>query len=384
MKRIYIVLLVTLLGCTTAKSQQIEGVKPEVLRIADSLTGISMHNTDGWAGIPKEWTLQEKLKQIATNDELVALENYHHNAAVRAFAFKVLVDRGDIRFKEILYNSLTDTARFQIRRADILSMESVASHIVDELCNHRIYMSKDDSIYYDTLLRNNPELVEQKSPQYYSFINGKKMNNFRRIFTIQDSLTLDSMLIFTPGTYSIYHKYEILDNLPISEKYYNRLLEMYTKEDNATVLSALCHYRTDEVKEFVIKALSQYPDFFKSDGHLNHDVYPLVLEAIEATAIWPDPNFLPLLFEIQKLSYDDCLINYWIYQRVYTSFINYDNDETYSAIENSLTETVVHERFHSDFFINARKNILKEAFDENPNPRYLPLVEKYCDSKSKE
>ena len=384
MKRIYIVLLVTLLGCTTAKSQQIEGVKPEVLRIADSLTGISMYNTDGWAGIPKEWTLQEKLKQIATNDELVALENYHHNAAVRAFVFKVLVDRGDIRFKEILYNSLTDTARFEIRRADILSMESVASHIVDELCNHRIYMSKRDSIYYDTLLRNNPELVEQKSPQYYSFINGKKMNNFRRIFTIQDSLTLDSVLIFTPGTYSIYHKYEILDNLPISEKYYNRLLEMYTKEDNATVLSALCHYRTDEVKEFVIKALSQYPDFFKSDGHLNHDVYPLVLEAIEATAIWPDPDFLPLLFEIQKLSYDGSLINYWIYQRVYTSFINYDNDETYSAIENSLTETVVHERFHSDFFINARKNILKEAFDENPNPRYLPLVEKYCDSKSKE
>ena len=378
MKRIYILILATLFGCTVAKSQQIEGVKPEVLRIADSLTGISMHNTDGWAGIPKEWTLQEKLKQIATNDELVALENCHHNAAVRAFTFKVLVDRGDIRFKEILYNSLNDTARFEIRRADILSMESVASHIVDELCNHRIYMSKDDSIYYDTLLRNNPELVEQKSPQYYSFINGKKMNNFRRIFTIQDSLTLDSMLIFTPGTYSIYHKYEILDNLPISEKYYNRLFEMYTKEDNATVLSALCHYRTDEVKEFVIKALSQYPDFFKSDGHLNHDVYPLVLEAIEATAIWPDPDFLPLLFEIQKLSYDGSLINYWIYQRVYTSFINYDNDETYSAIENSLTETVVHEHFPSDYFINDRKKILKEAFDENPIPRYLPLVEKYC------
>ena len=107
MKRIYILILATLFGFTVAKSQQIEGVKPEVLRIADSLTGISMHNTNGWAGIPKEWTLQEKLKQIATNDELVALENYHHNAAVRAFTFKVLVDRGDIRFKEILYNVFT-------------------------------------------------------------------------------------------------------------------------------------------------------------------------------------------------------------------------------------------------------------------------------------
>ena len=141
MKRIYILILATLLGCTVAKSQQIEGVKPEVLRIADSLTGISMHNTNGWAGIPKEWTLQEKLKQIATNDELVALENYHNNAAVRAFAFKVLVDRGDIRFKEILYNSLTDTARFQIRHADILSMESVASYIVDYYCPLKL-MSK--------------------------------------------------------------------------------------------------------------------------------------------------------------------------------------------------------------------------------------------------
>ena len=277
MKRIYIVLLVTLLGCTTAKSQQIEGVKPEVLRIADSLTGISESSTNGWAGVPKEWMLQEKLKQIATNDELVALENYHHNAAVRAFAFKVLVDRGDIRFKEILYNSLTDTARFQIRHADIVCPQSVASYIVDELCNPGGYMSKRDSIYYDTLLRNNPELVEQKSPQYYRFINGKKMSDFRRIFSIQDSLTLDSVLIFTPGIYGIYHRIEILDNLPISEKYYTRLLEMYTNENNATVLSALCHYRTNEVKEFVIKALSRYPDFFKSNGDFNYDVFPFVL-----------------------------------------------------------------------------------------------------------
>ena len=46
MQRIYILILATLFGCTVAKSQQIEGVKPEVLRIADSLTGISMHNTD--------------------------------------------------------------------------------------------------------------------------------------------------------------------------------------------------------------------------------------------------------------------------------------------------------------------------------------------------
>ena len=97
MQRIYILILATLFGCTVAKSQQIEGVKPEVLRIADSLTGISMHNTDGWAGIPKEWTLQEKLKQIATNDELVALENYDfYTIDVSGFQRKINIKNGEV------------------------------------------------------------------------------------------------------------------------------------------------------------------------------------------------------------------------------------------------------------------------------------------------
>ncbi len=381
MKRIYIVLLVTLLGCTTAKSQQIEGVKPEVLRIADSLTGISMYNTDGWAGIPKEWTLQEKLKQITTNDEFVVLAKTHHNAAVRAFAFQELLMRGDTRHKDILYNSLTDTATFQLTSSSVIvPYQSVADYNVTILTLPVFYMSDRDSIHYDSLFRSNPELIETKPNLYYNFINTPKMSDYRLNFSIQDSITLDSVLLYTPYINSVGYKFAVLNKLPLDDKYYNRLYEMYTQEGYIYALPALCRYRKDELKPFVKNYLQSYPYVnCTSDSVLfKHEMYTKLYVGLLSVKAWPDPDFIPILTDIINFDYGDWLTEFPIFGNIYSSLIAYDDEYTYRLIEKSLNQE------NTNCSLNYRKTALKEACEKNSNPRYLPLVEKYCDSKSKE
>ena len=381
MKRIYIVLLVTLLGCTTAKSQQIEGVKPEVLRIADSLTGIFDPSDNRWCNVPEEILIQETFKQITTNDEFVVLANTHPNAAVRAFAFQELLMRGDTRHKDILYNSLTDTATFQLTSSSVIvPYQSVADYNVTILTLPVFYMSDRDSIHYDSLFRSNPELIETKPNLYYNFINTPKMSDYRLNFSIQDSITLDSVLLYTPYINSVGYKFAVLNKLPLDDKYYNRLYEMYTQEGYIYALPALCRYRKDELKPFVKNYLQSYPYVnCTSDSVLfKHEMYTKLYVGLLSVKAWPDPDFIPILTDIINFDYGDWLTEFPIFGNIYSSLIAYDDEYTYRLIEKSLNQE------NTNCSLNYRKTALKEACEKNSNPRYLPLVEKYCDSKSKE
>ncbi len=381
MKRIYILILATLFGSIVAKSQQIEGVKPEVLRIADSLTGIFAPSDNRWCNVPEEILIQETFKQITTNDEFVVLANTHPNAAVRAFAFQELLMRGDTRYKDILYNSLTDTATFQLTSSSVIvPYQSVADYNVTILTLPIFYMSDRDSIHYDSLFRSNPELIETKPNLYYNFINTPKMSDYRRNFSIQDSITLDSVLLYTPYINSVGYKFAVLNKLTHDDTYYNRLYEMYTQEGYIYALPALCRYRKDELKPFVKNYLQSYPYVnCTSDSVLfKHEMYTKLYVGLLSVKAWPDPDFIPILTDIINFDYGDWLTEFPIFGNIYSSLIAYDDEYTYRLIEKSLNQE------NTNCSLNYRKTALKEAFDENPNPRYLPLVEKYCDSKSKE
>ena len=105
----------------------------KVVAIADSLTRVSLYDNNGWGGTPKAWTLQEHLNKVATNDDLVALARSHRNGAARATAFRLLVARGDSRYRDILYSSLQDTACFRVQSFDVIYPSNVASYMVDVL-----------------------------------------------------------------------------------------------------------------------------------------------------------------------------------------------------------------------------------------------------------
>ena len=206
------------------------------------------------------------------------------------------------------------------------------------------------------------------------------MSDYRRNFSIQDSITLDSVLLYTPYINSVGYKFAVLNKLPLDDKYYNRLYEMYIQEGYIYALPVLCRYRKDELKPFVKNYLQSYPYVnCTSDSVLfKHEMYTKLYVGLLSVKAWPDPDFIPILTDIINFDYGDWLTEFPIFGNIYSSLIAYDDEYTYRLIEKSLNQE------NTNCSLNYRKTALKEACEKNSNPRYLPLVEKYCDSKSKE
>ena len=340
----------------------------ESVLIADSLTSVSLYDNNGWGGTPKAWTLQERLNGVASNDDLVALSRNHRNGAARAVAFRLLVARGDSRYRDILYTSLRDTTSFRERSFDVIYTSNFANYMVDALTYHWGFQSISDSIYLDSLLRSHPELMKTHSHLYETLVKSPTVTDFHRIFTAEDSITLDSVIFFTPNLQHIDRLRTILKNLPAEERYYKRLHQLYYEEGYAEALPSLCHYRREANKAAVIECLLEY-----SKGLDKEDVIEgpegRTNQGLEAVAIWPDPAFLPALrkvrnYEVKRKHYD-----YWRICLFYLALMAYDDENSYNFIDETLRMTGSNEttqHYHLEYF--------REAYDMSHRSRYEPLL----------
>lgn len=369
MKRIYILILVTLFGCTTAKSQRVE-----VVKLADSLRWLSRQTVSYKGMRPSFLYYEKKLRELATNDELIYLAQKHRNAAVRAFCFQELVIRGDVRYKDVLHSLLNDNKRFSLEYFDSSGIvDNVANYMINVLIYKVGYMSEHDSIYFDSIFQDT-KMIKKYPYTYNNYINTPKISDFRRIFSIQDSLILDSILFFTPNTTHINHLIKVIDNYPLTEDNYKRLYELLNKEKFHKALPALCRYRKDETKPIVNK---YFKDIYIRKG--NHGGRTDI--GLKAISFWPDKDFIPALIRVRDYEVSREFYNYQRIKLLYLAFMAYDDELSYQLIDETLN-MAKEAKVTSTYYWH--KIHFKEAFDENPNPRYLPLVEKYCDSKSKE
>ena len=364
-KRIFVCIVI--LNLVTAALAQ----NANAILIADSLTSVSLYDNNGWGGTPKAWTLQEHLNGVATNDDLVALARKHRNGAARAVAFRLLVARGDSRYRDILYTSLRDTTRFHEWSCDILFTSNVANYMVDALTYHWGFQSLSDSIYLDSLFRSQPKLMKTHPHLYETFVKSPTVTDFRRIFSQKDSITLDSVIFFTPNLQHIDRLRSLLKNLPAKECYYNRLHQLYYEEGCAEALPSLCHYRREADKAAVIECLLEY-----SKGLDKEDVIEgpegRTIQGLEAVAIWPDPAFLPALrkvrnYEVKRKHYD-----YWRICLFYLALMAYDDENSYNFIDETLRMTDKNKTTRHYHLENFRK-----AYDMYPRSRYESLIKKY-------
>ena len=107
-------------------------------------------------------------------------------------------------------------------------------------------------------------------------------------------------------------------------------------------------------------------------------MYTKLYVGLLSVKAWPDSDFIPILTDIINFDYGDWINKLSTLRNIYSALITYDDEYTYRLIEKSLNQE------NTNCSLNYRKTALKEACEKNSNPRYLPLVEKYCDSKSKE
>ena len=343
----------------------------QTVLIADSLTSVSLGDSNGWGGVPMAWTLQEHLDSVSSNDDLVALARGHRNGAARAVAFRLLVARGDSRFRDIIYSSLRDTTSFYEQSCDVIYTSNVANYMVDVLTQHWDFRSLSDSIYLDSLFHSNPELMKTSSRLYETFVKEPTVTDFRRIFTQKDSVTLDSVLFFTPHLQHIDRLYSILKNLPAEERYYDRLHQLYYDEGCADALPNLCRYRREADKATVIECLLEYSKGLDKE-HVRNGSEGRTNEGLEAVATWPDPAFLPALrkvrdYEVKRKHYD-----YYRIRIFYQALMAYDDENSYNFIDETLRMTgrdSTTRHYHLEYF--------REAYEKCPNPRYETLLNKY-------
>lgn len=360
-------LCVVMLSIVTAVLAQ----DAKVVAIADSLTRVSLYDNNGWGGTPVEWTLQEHLNKVATNDDLVALARSHRNGAARATAFRLLVARGDSRYRDILYSSLQDTACFRVQSFDVIFPSNVANYMVDVLTDHWDYLSISDSIYMDSLIRSQPVLMEKAPHLYETLVKRPTVTDFHRIFTKEDSVTLDSVLFFTPNLLHIDRLNTILKNLPAEERYYDRLHQMYYDEGYADALPNLCRYRREADKAAVIECLLEYSKGLDKE-HVRSGPKGRTNEGLEAVSIWPDPAFLPALRKVRDYEVSRTHYDYGRIRLYYQALMAYDDETSYNFIDETLRMTDRDKstrHYHLEFF--------RMAYDMSPNPRYETLLNKY-------
>lgn len=364
----------TLLILFMAMSAQAQNAK--TVLIADSLTSVSLSDGDGWGGTPKAWTLQKHLNEVASNDDLVALARSHRNGAARAEAFRLLVSRGDSRYRDILYSSLRDTTSFIEQSGDIIGLTNVANYMVNALTHHWDFLSFSDSIYLDSLFRNKPVMKKKHTNLYNKFLSSPTLTTFHRIFTQKDSITLDSVLFFTPNLHHIDRLYSIIENLPADECYYDRLHQLYYDEGIADVLPALCRYRREADKAAVIECLLEYSKGLDKEN-VQKGPKGRTNQGLKAVAIWPDPAFLPALCKVRDYEVARTHYDFYRIRLFYLALMAYDNEISYNIIDETLRMTCKNEttrRYHLEFF--------HEAYEKSPRSRYESLLSTHCDSST--
>jgi hypothetical protein len=106
---------------------------PDLKKIVNSIekgNGVESSHL-GKGGIPsKQWAKYEKLKKVATNDQLIALTD-HKNPAVRCYAFQALASKRSDKIFPILLKHLNDTSRVSIQRTCVLMTQYVGDYFVD-------------------------------------------------------------------------------------------------------------------------------------------------------------------------------------------------------------------------------------------------------------
>lgn len=348
----------------------------DAMILADSLKALAGYPNNGWGVTPKEWTWQEQLKSVASNDDLVKLATSHPNAAARAFAFQALVGRKDNRYHKILFNSIHDTTQFTSKNFDVWSIDNVANYMVSVLVDHTGYMSIEDSLLTDSLFRSDPRMMEYAQHLYETFINTPTIRDFRQIFTKQDSITLDSILFYTPNLSHIYYLQRILQRLPADRRYYNRLREMYYDEHYDKALIALCRHHRDDDKPAVIECLLEYSNGLDKRHVFTGEPKGRTNEGLEAVAIWPDKDFIPTLKEVRDFEVSRTHYDYKRIRLFYLALMAYDDEQSYQMIDETLKMTEKNkttQKYHLEQF--------GKALEENPNPKYQPLLTKYSDIK---
>lgn len=306
------VAIILLIFCFSASGQQIHNQKiitNKTNKVVRKIAKINelMSSAVYYEGMrPKQYDNFEKLKEIASKEELIELTN-HHNGVVRCYAFWALSYDRSVDLFPIVLNHINDDKFVNTQFGCIGSKEMVGDFF-----------------------------IHVATPQYIDLESTKFDSNQR--------LKLDSILIYSDS--KLYAKSNAIYSAKPTESLYSKIRDLFIKDNDQNALITLAKYRKTEDIELI----------------LNNKNYFYIYKAIQE---FPHEDFLPLLEKnlIETLDKTHHSISIW--WQLYKAIAIYKNQKAVELLTIPFTQ-VQHENmkeYHLDCVYNAIQENMAEIYD---------------------
>ncbi|HNX66221.1 MAG TPA: hypothetical protein PKH02_05025 [Bacteroidales bacterium] len=222
----------------------------------------------GIAGIkPAQYRRFEMLKAVSSTKRLERFYKYHLSAAVRCYAFWALSERDNVDQFELIKSGLSDDRNVSTIFGCLVGKSTVADFIID---------------------------------------------NSRGLLSQQDSLTLDSLILFSNK--SLEKQKSLLLSIEPNSNYYDRIKELTNNEDVPSAIIGLAKFQKNSDIDLIKQVLSD---------SLIDPYYPLL-----AVKSFPDKSFIPDLLSIQnQMIHKTSGLNHIAVRALYKTLVRIDNEE---------------------------------------------------------
>ena len=269
--------------------------------------------------VSPQWIKSDSLYAHASIDELIKLASKHEDAIERLIAFRAL-----------LMKDPHEAANLTISQVDDTTLVGTS----DGICG----------------------LVESVSDIRITMMLG---NRVRRKVTIEDSIRIDSAVLYSVNSSKLNYPHELYQKLPAKPEYENRLRQLYKQDKRALI--ALAKYHKEQDKQEISRLLSE----------IEHDKVgayrDTVLIVFDAIAIWPSASFkVPVQHVCKKLADEGGVLF------PFEALINYNTRWSYNVIDQALSTS---KKKKKDYFSNCWD--FHFALEQNPHPLFEPLLKKY-------
>jgi len=263
-------------------------ISKKIQKVVDKIAEDNMYKSSavGYAGErTKQWDRFIELSEKATDEDLIILTD-HKSPAVKCYSFQALAERNNPKTFEILLNHLKDNDTIETFHGCLMSSQLVGDFFLDVV-----------------------------TPNYISF-EAYKLNDVQKN-------TVDSLLLFDKEV-KLAAKSHLLESIEPKASFYNRIKEIYEKENSKSALLAISKYQNPDDKELIAKWLIK---------EKTNDRY----YGLRAVKNFPDPYFFPYIKKIQQQEIKKPTgFNYRLIRILYLTTVQYKNKESRALIENTL------------------------------------------------
>lgn len=284
-------IVITIIVLLMSQFSYSQKISKNIQKIVDKIAKDNVYKGSavGYAGQrTKQWDRFQTLKKRATDEELIKLTN-HENSTVKCYSFQALAERNNPKTFDILLNHLKNNDIVETFQGCMMGRQSVGDFFIDVLTSN------------------------------YISVNTYKLNE-------EQKNTVDSILLFDDEVQLVAKLY-LLESIEPKEHFYNRIKEIYNRENNKSALIAISKYRKENDKELIAKYLTK--------KKTNDQYYGL-----RAVRNFPDPYFFPYLKKIQQQEINKPSgYNYSLIRMLYLTTVQYKNKESRVLIENTLNNS---------------------------------------------